>query len=181
MKALLLRTIFVGVMMTLPLPSLAKPAKNPATILAHVRNSFDLTVALPYERAAPLFGPNGERTWAGDDWDPQFLYPQPGKDVPGAVFTIQHGTHDAIWVNTAFDLKSRHFQYVYFVPETLVTTINVDFASLDGGRTRVMVTYERTALAAEANTTVEDLGRKDSDRGPEWQRLIEDYLTRSKG
>lgn len=180
MKPFLLHAFFLGVTMTLPLFSQAKPPKNSATILAHVRNSFDLIVRLPYKRAATLFGPNGERSWAGDHWNPEFLYPQPGKDVRGAVFTIQHGTHKIVWVNSAFDLKGRHFQYVYFVQEIMVATIDVHFESLDANSTRVIVTYERTSLSPEANAAVEAMGKKDSASGPEWQRSIADYLARSK-
>ena len=67
-----------------------KTAQAPAA-LAHVSNSFHFLVHAPLGRAAPLFGPEGERSWAGAEWDPQFLYPQPAKDVQGAVFTVQQG------------------------------------------------------------------------------------------
>ena len=62
-----------------------------ADLPAHVSNSFQFVVRTPLYRAAALFGPEGERCWAGRHWNPEFLYPQPGKDVQGAVFTIQHG------------------------------------------------------------------------------------------
>ncbi len=54
----------------------------------HVSNSFELIVRAPLSRAAILFGPEGERCWAGERWNPEFLHPQPGKDVQGAVFTV---------------------------------------------------------------------------------------------
>jgi hypothetical protein len=41
----------------------------------HVLNSFQLLVPAPLARAATLFGPNGERCWAGPQWNPEFLYP----------------------------------------------------------------------------------------------------------
>ncbi len=40
---------------------------------AHVSNSFHFLVHAPLSSAAPLFGPDEERSWAGDEWDPQFL------------------------------------------------------------------------------------------------------------
>jgi hypothetical protein len=49
-------------------------------------------VHAPFAKAAPLFGPEGERAWAGKHWNPEFIHPQPARDVEGAVFTIQHGT-----------------------------------------------------------------------------------------
>ena len=87
-------------------------------------NSFDLVVRLPLAQTAALFGPEGERAWAGNDWNPEFIYPQPAQDQLGAVFSISHGQHRAIWVTTAFDIDARHFQYVYFIPDILVTTID---------------------------------------------------------
>src|ERR1700757_3979472 len=93
--------------------------------LLRTQTAFEIVVHLPYAEAAPLFGPEGERPWAGKHWDPQFLYPQPARDEQGAVFTIQHGPVDAVWVNTLFDLEAQHFQYVYFIPEVMVTTIDV--------------------------------------------------------
>ena len=39
----------------------------PSAEVVHVSNSFHCEVAAPMERVAPLFGPEGERGWAGND------------------------------------------------------------------------------------------------------------------
>ena len=91
-----------------------RDAKGP---VAHVENGFEFTVHAPYDKVAPLFGAHGERAWAGEHWDPQFLHPQPAQDVVGEVFTVAHGHTRATWVNTAFDLQSGHMQYVYVIPD----------------------------------------------------------------
>lgn len=145
-----------------------------------MRNSFDLTVHAAYRDAAPLFGPNGERGWSEGDWDPQFFYPQPGKDIEGAVFSIRQGSTESIWVNTVFDLEARHFQYVYFVPDTLVTTIDVNFVPVDAMNTKVTVVYTRTALDVGANGHVRQLGEKDSKSAEQWQKAINDYVEKHK-
>jgi hypothetical protein len=142
----------------------------------HVSHQFQFVVRAPLVRAAALFGPNGERCWAGSNWNPEFLYPQPGKDVQGAVFTIQHGPHKSVWVNTLFEPAAGRMQYVAFIPETLVTTVDVRLTAIDPSSTSVEVTYARTALDAAANDDVEALGRKDRESGPEWQRSIEKCL-----
>jgi hypothetical protein len=54
--------------------------------LAHVRGEFQFAVGAPMTVAAPLFGPEAERGWGGSDWNPRFLYPEPAKDIEGAVF-----------------------------------------------------------------------------------------------
>ena len=151
-------------------------AEEAAPAFAHERNSFSLTVHAPYRTAAALFGPDGERAWSEGHWDPKFFYPQPGNDVPGAVFAIQHEASKAIWVTTAFDLEARHFQYVYFLAETLVTTIDLNFVSVGDRDTRVTVVYTRTALSPAANEHVRVLGEHDRKNGPHWEAAINNYL-----
>ncbi|WP_433971819.1 hypothetical protein [Tunturiibacter lichenicola] len=144
--------------------------------LAHVSNSFHFAVPASLSRASAFFGPEGERCWAGDHWNPVFLYPQPAKDVEGAVFTVQHGPHSSVWVNTLFDQAGGRMQYVSFVPDTLVFTVDVRLSALTSSTTKVEVTYIRTALHAEANEDVLAMGKRDGENGPEWQQAIEHCL-----
>jgi hypothetical protein len=146
--------------------------------VAHVRDEFDFTVHAPYRATAPLFGPEGERAWAGGHWNPRFLYPLPARDTQGAVFTVQHGHHYAYWVNTAFDMDARHFQYVYIVPEVMATLIDVRFSEIDPATTKVNVAYERTALNPDANQHVLEAGSSDRNNGNEWGTAINDYLAK---
>lgn len=139
-------------------------------------SSFDLLVRLPLAQAAALFGPEGERAWAGNDWKPEFIYPQPARDELGAVFSISHGQHRSIWVTTAFDLDARHFQYVYFMPDILVTTIDVRFNVIGPELSGVHVSYTRTALTPAGNEHVAALAAGDSTAGREWQEALDDYL-----
>jgi hypothetical protein len=150
--------------------------KEPNSPIAHVRNRFEFVVQAPLHRAAPLFGPEGERCWAGKDWNPEFLYPQPGSDVEGAVFTVQHGSHTSVWVNTLFDLAGGRMQYVSFLVGSVVSTVDVRLTSLDSSSTRVEVTYVRTALNAAANEDVRAMGVSDRESGPHWQQAIEQCL-----
>lgn len=154
-----------------------KTMAQSANPLAHVSNRFTLTVKAPFHEAALLFGPESERNWAGSEWDPQFVFPRPGKDVQGAVFTIRHGTHQSVWVNTRFDVKRGRFQYVYFVPGILVTTIDVHLSPAGQANTRVEVTYTRTALESQANDEVRALGERDRNSGRHWQESIDAYLS----
>jgi hypothetical protein len=143
---------------------------------AHVVNTFHFEVAASMARVAPLFAPEAERAWAGDDWKPVFLYPQPGKDVQGAVWTLRHGEVESIWVNTLFDVPNGRMQYVAFIPGHMVTTVDVRVTSLASIRTAVEVTYTRTALDPAANDAVQSRGNSDRNSGPEWQRGIEGAL-----
>jgi hypothetical protein len=148
-----------------------------ANIPAHVSNSFQFVIRAPLHRAAPLFGPEGERGWAGEDWSPEFLYPRPGRDVQGAVFTTQRGSHTSVWVNTLFDPEEGRMQYVSFVPGTVVSTVDVRLTVIDTSSTSVEVTYVRTALDVGANADVQTMGTSDRESGPHWQQAIESCLT----
>jgi hypothetical protein len=156
-------------------PQKIEPNVSPAE-LTHVSNSFHFDISAPLERVAPLFGPEAERGWAGKHWNPVFLYPQPGKDVQGAVFTVQHGPHNSIWINTIFNVPGGRMQYVSFIPEVLVTIVDVKLTPLDRSHTAVEVTYARTALQAAANDDVQALGDSDRDNGPYWKKDVETFL-----
>ena len=143
---------------------------------AHVSNSFEFDVHAPLIEVAPLFGPEGERCWAGKHWNPAFVFPQPGKDVEGAVFTIAHGPHTVVWVNTIFDVAGGRMQYVAVIPEVMAFTVDVRLTPTAAGVTHVKVTYTRTALDVSANDTVIAMGKTDGAAGPDWQRAIESYL-----
>ena len=143
---------------------------------AHVSNSFQFVVRAPMRKAAALFGPDGERCWAGPQWNPEFLYPLPGRDVEGAVFKVQHGTHNSVWVNTVFDVAGGRMQYVAFIPDVLVSTVDVRLTPLDPSSTKVEVSYARTAVDPAANDKVEAMGKSDRESGPQWQQAIERCL-----
>jgi len=149
--------------------------------LYHVRTEFEFTVQAPYSVAAPLFGPEGERAWASDSWNPHFVYPQPARDVEGAVFQVSHGHRHSTWVNTAFDLENGHIQYVYIIPEMMVTVIDLNLSKLSASKpsaesTHVRVAYERTALSADLNEHVREFGEADRKNGKVWGEDIERYL-----
>lgn len=165
--------LFIFSMTTQPIAAMAPTTVSPA----HVSNSFRVIVPAPLNRAATLFGPEAERCWAGDHWKPEFLYPQPGKDIQGAVFTVQHGPHKSIWINTLFDLANGRMQYVSFIPGVLIFTVDVHLTSINASTTRVDVTYTRTALDALANDEVQSLGDRDRESGPNWQKAIQACLS----
>ena len=160
-------------------PSFGQTA-NVSEQCVRTKTSFDLTVHASYDETAPLFGPEGERPWAGKHWDPQFIYPRPARDEEGAVFTVQHGPVSAVWVNTVFDVEGRHFQYAYFIAGLMVTTIDVRFNPVDVANTQVHVVYTRTAPAPEGNEHVTAMTEGDHRAGKEWQEAIDTYLANRK-
>jgi hypothetical protein len=159
------------------LSSAAQQSADAAAVVPmHVSNSFEFDVRAPMTEVAPLFGPEGERCWSGKHWNPVFFYPQPAKDLEGSVFTVQHGPHTVVWVNTIFDLAGGRMQYVAVIPDAMAFTVDVQLNPAGATATHVRVTYTRTALDTGMNDEVTAMGNEDRENGPHWQRAIESYL-----
>jgi hypothetical protein len=151
-------------------------ARN-ADELLHTERTFEFLAKAPMDVVAQLFGADKERLWA-PGWEPDFLWPAKASDREGMVFTVAHGRKKTIWVNTGFDLEDGRVQYVYVIPDAVVTVIAVGMVP-DGERTHVVVEYDRTALKPAANDLVRQLAENDGKAGPEWEKQIDDYLRSS--
>ena len=147
---------------------------QPGSSRAHTEETFVFTANGAMEQVAPLFGADKERVWS-PEWDPQFIHPLPVADTQGMVFTVAHHYLHAVWVNTELNLKDGRVQYVYVIPDVLVTVITLNLKP-EGNQTLVEVHYDRTALAPEADAHVREMARQDHDFGPEWQTQINQYL-----
>ena len=140
----------------------------------HTREQFEFIADAPLDVAWPLFGAVAERAWA-PDWDPAFVWPATASDEEGMVFKVVQGNHTAVWVNTALDRVASRIQYVYLIPELVVTVITLKLKEA-GPSTHVAVTYERTALADAAGEAVHQMAGRDKMAGPEWAQQINNHL-----
>ena len=147
-----------------------------ASVRVHSEEKFVFTANAAIEEVGPLFGADRERVWA-PGWVPQFVHPVPAADQEGMVFTVAHDHLRATWVNTVFDLSNGRVQYVYVLPEHLVTVITLRLQA-EGKRTRVDVEYDRTSLVPEADPMVERMAEHDRASGPEWEKQINGYLAK---
>ena len=175
MKLTLLLTV-LGLLASVVSPKSGNAQETPASVLAHTHNEFAFVAKARYEQAFPLFGAWEEKKWA-EGWEPQFVYPSPPSDQLGMVFTVAHGGMKSVWTNTAFDPAGGHVQYVYVIPDALVTLIDIHLTKTGGNETQVSVVYERTALSAEANDHVAHLAKGDAKSRPEWETAINGYLS----
>jgi hypothetical protein len=146
-----------------------------APALLHTQEQFSLLANAPFEIAWPLFGAHKERAWA-PDWEPVFLWPEKAFDQEGMVFTIRQAQKNAVWVNTAFDRIAKRIQYVYVIPDIVVTVITLQLLP-DGPATNIDVVYERTALTEAANERVKDMAARDCVAGKEWSQQINAHLS----
>jgi hypothetical protein len=151
-----------------------------ATPASEVRVHTDETLTFKargtMSELAPIFGADKERLWAAD-WDPQFVHPQPAADERGMVFTVDRHERHEMWVNTEFDLQNGRLQYVYVIPDVMVTVITLRLRPLGEG-TGVEVKYERTSLSPQADEHVRQMAEGDRRAGREWQRAVNGYLAK---
>jgi len=145
--------------------------------LAHTEAKFEFVANGPLEMVAPLMGADRERVWA-PGWNPHFISPTPAVDQQGMVFTVAHGPYQVPWVNTEFDVQAGRVQYVYVIPDTLLTLITIRMTP-QADRTHVVVEYDRTALKAQANDHVQQLAEHDRKSGPEWEGQINAWLAKT--
>jgi hypothetical protein len=172
-----LLAVFIGVMGS----SCVQAEEGDRTALAHTHEEFIFKVNASYDETFPLFGAYEERKWARG-FDPQFIHPSPAHDQQGMVFATHQDDRTRLWANTAFDKDAGHVQYVYLVPDALVTLIDIHLTKVSASETRVNVVYERTALIPEANDHVANLAKGDAKTGPQWADAINGYLSaRGKG
>lgn len=140
----------------------------------HTDEKFAFTTNAAMEQVAPLFGADKERMWA-PEWNPQFIYPFPAGDEEGMVFAVAHQHLRSTWINTAYDTKNGRFQYVYLIPDEMVTMITIRLTPQEN-KTRVDVDYQRTALNSEANSHVRHMALGDRNAGPDWDKWINGSL-----
>lgn len=140
----------------------------------HTREQFSFTANAPFEVAWPLFGADKERAWA-PDWEPVFLWPKKPFDQEGMVFKVALGDRTAVWVNTAFDPVARRIQYVYVIPDVVVTVITLELMPIRDSTT-IDVVYERTSLTGAANDIVTAMAARDRVAGKEWSQQINSHL-----
>jgi hypothetical protein len=145
----------------------------------HTEEKFAFTARGRMEDVAPLFGADKERVWS-PEWNPKFIHPLPAADEQGMVFAVAHDHLKATWVNTEFDLKNGTIQYVYMIPDALVTVITLRLEP-ERDQTRVEVEYDRTALSAAADAHVRHMAEGDRGSGPEWEKEVNGYLGRVGG
>jgi hypothetical protein len=96
------------------------------------------------------------------------------------VFSVLYDHQPESWVNTLYDLKGRHIQYVYFVPEVMVTLVDVRFKLIDSRRTDVTIEFTRTALNPQANPKVRAASQADESAAEFFQQLIDSYFERTR-
>lgn len=138
----------------------------------HVRRTGSFELPLPPDEALPLFSPEGERAWV-PEWTPEYLHPPGGAPAPGLVFRTRAGGELTLWLVLRYDSEALQAEYVRVAPGSRMGTVVVRCRGIEGGHTRVEVTYELTALSEEGNRVLESLTeRAYSEMLADWRDRI---------
>jgi hypothetical protein len=141
-----------------------------------IQRQASFTVELPISRALALFTPEGERSWAGEDWNPQ--YPDPSrKEGPGTVFVTNDGARQTVWVMV--DATATCVRYVRTTANVDTGTVAVSCEPEGTDRTSVTVTYDVTALGSEGETALDAFTREFDSFIDSWAAEIDQSRTRS--
>jgi hypothetical protein len=137
------------------------------------RASF--TVELPVSTARTLFTPEGERAWAGEEWDPQ--YPDPSrKEGAGTVFVTTEGGKQTVWVMV--DASAMCVRYVRTTANVDAGTVTVNYEEAGPERTVVTAIYDVTALGSEGEAALDVFAQEFATFIRSWATEIEQLGTR---
>ena len=126
-------------------------------------------VGLPAKEAFALFTPDGERAWA-KGWEPRFPNPDGEETEPGTVFLTSHSGSESIWTVTECE-AGVSIGYAVTTPGERGGLVKVVCEPGPNG-TRATVTYDLTALSAEANEGVRRFAAGYPTFLDHWERSI---------
>lgn len=142
----------------------------------HILHAGSVELPVPPARALFYFTPEGERPWIAD-WHPEYLHGDGDSPAPGLVFRTNAGGEETLWLVTHYDGDALEAEYVRIVPNSRLGTVKVRGEAVDGGKSRVHVTYELTALSEAGNATLADFSDEVfSEMIQKWQRDLTDLL-----
>jgi len=136
---------------------------------SHVTINRTIHLAASPSAIFPLFGPFGEKRWAGKSWQPHAIATAEELDREGLVFR-DAADSDATWVTSRFDENAHVVQYVIFRPD-LVAQIRIEVMA-DGTGSAAKIAYDLTALTEAGDTIVEHHGKAIEGHLVSWEHFI---------
>jgi hypothetical protein len=116
----------------------AQPPAAPSSRRIHERVG-KIQIPGPAARTFLFFTPEGERAWAGEDWNPQTVCSKSGRDEAGMLFT--NGAHPSLWLVTRLDAASRVVEYV-IVSNDVLTVLHIEVSPAGDEASVATVAYE---------------------------------------
>jgi hypothetical protein len=124
----------------------------------------EVRVALAPEEAIELFTAEGERGWAGPEWDPAY----PAEDDDTVFVTEAHG-HETVWITAERSPLTRRYARVALGVDAGTVTVR---CRPEGDATIAEVTYDLTALTPDGDTRLRHFAADYAAFLAEWERAI---------
>jgi hypothetical protein len=138
-------------------------------------SSFNL--AMPPEQAIALFTPEGERLWAGDEWDPNYpvaLAADADGAEPGTVFTTGAEDASTIWVGI---VKTESMvTYGRVTPGVAAGLVSVSCVAVGDRETKVEVVYDASSLSEQGEAFLTDFESGYSAFIASWEKELHDAI-----
>ncbi|MBV8489644.1 MAG: hypothetical protein JO199_03865 [Candidatus Eremiobacteraeota bacterium] len=136
-----------------------------------VRASIAITLEGTPSEAFPFFDPVHETQW-DPEWRPQLL---DDRVREGLVFFVGEGADRVTWVIARYDERAPRIAYVN-VGRSIATRIEIALAPKGSERCTATVDYEKTALDADAESSVRHFAAHFPTQGPRWESAINAVL-----
>lgn len=121
-----------------------------------VVRSYTQTIFAGPERVFQLLCPVREAEWL-DGWRYRAIHLPSGFAEKNGVFVSMHPDgSDTVWLITQRDEEGRLIEFVYFVPDSRVTRLNIAVRPDGEGRSRVEIVYVHTGISEAGNREIEE-------------------------
>jgi hypothetical protein len=128
--------------------------------MTFVPESVDLhgsfRVALPVDRAFPLFSPRGEEVWV-PGWKPEILHPAGATWEEGLVFRTYDDGVDVVWFVAKLDHAAHRVTYHRVERGRAAVTVTVACDAVDASSTEVKVRYVFVGISDDGNAQIRAL------------------------
>jgi hypothetical protein len=124
--------------------------------------------------AFQAFGPIAEKRWV-PGFNPVFAYPNPPKEIDGAVFTLRRQSTQ-IWLLQTWDERHYVVHYVAVDPGVKTTDILIRLLPWGVHKSRATISYTWTSLTSAGDTDVTHVAKYFVGEAPHWQSTINNYL-----
>ncbi len=116
--------------------------------------SYTQTIHAEPEAVFPLLCPVREAEWLAG-WRARVIHAASGLAEKNGVYaTVHPGEDDTVWMITQRDERLHTVEFVYFIPGSRVTRLNIAVLPAKGGNSQVEITYVHTGISEKGNREI---------------------------
>ena len=145
-----------------------------------VSHSYEQTINGSLNEIMPLYCPVRELDWC-ENWNPTAVYSNSGLVEKDCIFITSHNETDIVWMVTAYDIEKGYVEMFYHEPNVQVTKLEIQATPIAKKKTRVVLTYSKTALGKLGTKILEAFTRENyCSMMDSWEKAMNYYLHTGK-